>query len=160
MQDLASLPRLSRSLSSSESTPSSSPKEGILDMRAGTLKVEFPSDDGFKKQQGKHPLVRTLNLDNTPFQIPLLFLLLMARIVVTTHGASSRFRNYHRRRRQHPIQTPFARQQHLLLLSRIAQLMPRNACMHDTALIRREIGPHRWNFALRRGHWDHHLTPA
>ncbi|KIM57483.1 hypothetical protein SCLCIDRAFT_28821 [Scleroderma citrinum Foug A] len=52
---LASLPRLSRSLSSSESTPSSSPKEGILDMEAGTLNVEFPSDDGFKKQQDTTP---------------------------------------------------------------------------------------------------------
>ena len=153
---LASLSQLSQSLSSSESTPSSSPKEGILDMEAGTLNVEFPSDDGFKKQQGKHPLVCTLNLDNTPFQIQLL----MARIVVTTHGVSSHFWNYHDRRRQQSMQTPFARLKHLLFLSRTAQLMPINTCTHVTVLTHRETGSHHWNFTLRQGHWDLRLTPA
>ena len=106
-------------------------KGGHLDMEAGTLNVEFPSDNDFKKQQGKHPLVHTLNLNDTPFQIQLL----MARIVVTTHGVPSHFQKYHDRCRQQLMQTPFTHLKHLLFLSRTAQLMPRNACMHITILM-------------------------
>ena len=151
--NLASVPRLSRSLSSSESTPSSSPKEGILDMEAGTLNVKFPSDNGFKKQQGKHPFLHTLNLNyDTPVQIPPRFLLLMAQTGVTPHSVSYHFRDRHHR--------PFAPQKHFLLRSRNAQLMPRNVCTHDTILTRQELVLLRWNFALRQGRWHHHLTPA
>ena len=93
MRNFDSVPRLSRSLSSSESTASSSPREGILDMQAG---APSPSNDSFKKQQGKYHLLHTLNLDDTPFQKLLLFLLLVVQSEAAPPSMLSPFQNrYH-----------------------------------------------------------------